>query len=185
MDRRSALRNLALVIGSAALLPRCTMKMPVTHYSHFDVTMDQESLVADMAETIIPKTATPGARDLNLDQFVWLMLNDCSKKADQQAFFKGMGEFNDLTQKLYSKRFSECSKDQKLAVLNTFEKKPGDKDKKDNKYSKDLQAFYGTVKGLTVFGYTESKYFMTKEIVYELVPGRYNAMYPVKNNVKA
>ncbi|MFI5161349.1 MAG: gluconate 2-dehydrogenase subunit 3 family protein [Sphingobacteriales bacterium] len=187
MDRRSALRNLALVVGSAALLPRCTMKMPVRHYSHFDVTMDQESLVADMAETIIPKTTTPGARDLNLDQFVWLMLNDCSKKEDQQAFFKGMGEFNDLTKKLYNKSFSECTKEQKLAVLNTFEKKPAQKNPNpaDDKYSKELHAFFGTVKGLTVFGYTESQYFMTKEIVYELVPGRYNAMYPVKNNVKA
>ncbi len=73
MDRRSALRNLALVIGSAAILPRCTFKSPVVHHIHFDVTMDQETLVADMAETIIPKTTTPGAKELNLDQFVWLM----------------------------------------------------------------------------------------------------------------
>jgi len=183
MDRRSALRNLALVIGSAALLPRCTMKMPVTHYTHFDVTMDQESLVADIAETIIPKTKTPGAKDLNLDKFVWLMLNDCSKKTDQQAFFKGMGEFNDLTKKMYNKSFSECTKNEKLSLLNTFEKKPAQKNPNptDDKYSKELHAFFGTVKGLTVFGYTESQYFMTKEIVYELVPGRYNAHFPVKN----
>ena len=66
------------------------------------------------------------------------------------------------------------SKKEKEDVLKSFEKK-------DNGYSKDLQAFYSTVKGLTVFGYTESKFFMTKEIVYELVPGRYNAYYPVKN----
>ena len=123
--------------------------------------MDQETLVAEsMAETIIPKTTTPGAKDLNLDQFVWLMLDDCSKKADQQAFFKGMDEFNDLTKKTYSKRFSECTKDQKLALLNTFEKKPEQKNPNpgpDAKYSKELHAFFGTVKGLTVFGYTESR----------------------------
>ncbi len=182
MDRRSAIRNLALVIGSAALLPRCTMKSPVVHHKHFDVNMDQEMLVADMAETIIPKTATPGAKDLNLDQFVWLMLDDCSKKADQQAFFKGMGQFNDLTKKTYNKSFSECTKDERLSLLNTFEKKPEQKNPNPNdKYSKELHAFFGTLKGLTVFGYAESQYFMTKEIVYELVPGRYNAHFPVKN----
>ncbi len=113
------------------------------------------------------------------------VLNDCSKKADQQAFFKGMGEWlTDLTQKLYNKRFAECSKQEKLtAVLNTFEKKPEQKNPNppDDKYSKELHGFFGTVKGLTVFGYTESQYFMTKEIVYELVPGRYNAHFPVKN----
>jgi hypothetical protein len=38
------------------------------------------------------------------------------------------------------------------------------------------------VKDQTVFGYTTSKYFMTKQIVYELVPGRYNAYFPVKKH---
>ncbi|MBS1524076.1 MAG: gluconate 2-dehydrogenase subunit 3 family protein [Bacteroidetes bacterium] len=178
MDRRTALKNLALVIGSAALLPRCTEHNPVTHFKNFDVTNDQQSLVADMAETIIPKTGTPGAKDLMLDQFVWLMLDDCTKKDDQKTFFKGMGEFNDLTKKTYNKSFADLDKKQKEDLLNTFEKK-------SNGYSKELNGFFSTVKGLTVFGYTESKYFMTKEIVYELIPGRYNAWLPVKNNIAA
>ncbi|HVW16038.1 MAG TPA: gluconate 2-dehydrogenase subunit 3 family protein [Mucilaginibacter sp.] len=176
MNRRTSLKNLALVIGSAALLPRCTEHNPVAHFTHFDVTNDQESLVADIAEAIIPKTSTPGAKDLNLDKFVWLMLDDCTKKDDQKAFFKGMDEFNDLTKKTYSKSFADLDKKQQEDLLNTFEKK-------DNGYSKELNGFFGKVKGLIVFGYTESKYFMTKEIVYELVPGRYNAWFPVKNNM--
>jgi gluconate 2-dehydrogenase subunit 3-like protein len=187
MDRRTALKNLAFVIGSAALLPYCTEHNPVAHFKSFDVTGDQESLVADIAETIIPKTSTPGAKDLNLDKFIWLMLDDCTKKDDQKAFFKGMGEFNDLTKKTYNKSFADLDKKQKEELLNTFEKKKGAKPDaaNDNKYSKELQGFYGTVKGLTVFGYTESKYFLTKEIVYELIPGRYNARFPVKNNMAA
>lgn len=188
MDRRTALKNLALVVGSAALLPRCTSTNPVAHFKSFDVTSDQQSLVLDIAETIIPKTTTPGAADLGLDKFIWLMLDDCTKKDDQKAFFKGMGEFNELVKKTYNKDFVDCTEQEKLALLNTFEKKkPEQKNPNptDDKYSKDLHAFYGTVKGLTVFGYTESKYFMTKEIVYELVPGRYNAWYPIKNNMKA
>ncbi|MBS1531574.1 MAG: gluconate 2-dehydrogenase subunit 3 family protein [Bacteroidetes bacterium] len=187
MDRRTALKNLALVIGSTALLPRCTSHSSVAHFNSFDVTYDQQSLVLDMAETIIPKTATPGATDLGLDKFIWLMLDDCTKTDDQKAFFKGMGEFSDLVKKTYNKDFADCTKQEKMALLSTFEKKPGDKKdaKPANNYSKELNGFFGTVKGLTVFGYTESQYFMTKEIVYELVPGRYNAMYPVKNNMKA
>ena len=187
MDRRSALKNLAIVIGGTVLLPRCTSHNPVAHFTSFDVSYDQQSLVHDMAETIIPKTSTPGASELELDKFIWLMLDDCTKKDDQKAFYKGMDEFSDLVKKTYNKDFADCTKEEKLSLLKTFEKKPGDK--KDPKpaysYSKELNGFFSTVKGLTVFGYTESKYFMTKEIVYELVPGRYNAMYPVKNNMKA
>lgn len=173
MDRRTAIRNLAFVMGSAALLPYCTTDNPTAHYKHFDVKKDQQDLVADLAETIIPKTTTPGALDLGLDKFVWLMVDDCTKKEDQDAFFKGMTEFNDLTQKMYSKKFNELSQDQKAAVLKTFDK--------NKTYSKELNGFYEKVHGLTVWGYTESKYFMTKEIVYELIPGRYNAHFPVKN----
>ncbi len=183
MDRRSAIRNLAFVMGSAALLPYCTPGKPTAHFTHFDVNLDQQNLVADLAETIIPKTTSPGARDLELDKFVWLMVDDCAKKDEQEAFFKGLGEFNDLVKKSYNKNFSDCTKDEKATLLNTFEKKPSQKNltPTDEKYSKELRGFYGTVHWLTVFGYTESKYFMTREIVWELVPGRYNAYFPVKN----
>jgi hypothetical protein len=174
MDRRTAIRNLALVIGGAALLPACTKHNPTAHFKHFDINLDQYNLVADIAETIIPKTSTPGATELGLDKFVWLMVDDCAKKEDQQAFLKGMAEFNDVPRKMYSKSFADCSKGEKEQVLKSLEKK-------GNSYSKDLQSFYQATKELTVFGYTESKYFMTKEIVYELVPGRYNAYFPVKN----
>lgn len=174
MDRRTAIRNLALVIGGAALLPACTAHNPIAHYKHFDISLDQQSLITDMAETIIPKTNTPGATDLNIYSFIIIMLDDCTKKTDQQAFFKGMGQFNDVPEKMFNKSFANCSKKEKEDVLISFEKK-------DNTYSKELLAFFNTVKGLTVFGYTESKYFMTKQVVYELVPGRYNAYYPVKN----
>ena len=185
MDRRTAIRNLALVIGGAALLPACTKSNPIVHYKHFDIDLDQQTLITDMAETIIPKTTTPGATDLNLYAFIIKMVDDCSPKKEQDSFFKGMGEFNDLTKKTYNKTFAECSAQEKLALLNTFEKKDkkdnGKKGKKEKEEPKDIDVFYGTVKGLTVFGYTESKYFMTKEVVYELVPGRYNAYFPVKN----
>ena len=174
MDRRTAIQNLALVIGGAVLLPACTESHPTAHFKHFDISFDQQSLVTDMAETIIPKTTTPGATDLNLYGFIMKMVDDCTKKKDQEIFIKGMGEFDSVPKKMFNKTFADCSKKEKEDVLKSFEKK-------DSGYSKELQAFYQTVKGLTVFGYTESKYFMTKEIVYELVPGRYNAWYPVKN----
>jgi hypothetical protein len=32
-----------------------------------------------------------------------------------------------------------------------------------------------------VSGYTGSKYFLTQQIVYELVPSRYNGYFPIKD----
>jgi hypothetical protein len=193
MNRRTVIKNLALVIGGAALLPSCMKNNggPSIHLKHLNISVDQENLIGDVCETIIPKTNTPGAKDLNLHLFVLKMLDDCYKKKDQQAFMAGLVEFNDLVKKKYNKSFSDLSAKDREALLTEIEgnaKKQGHNGQPKGRNAKPqknldqlpLNAFYWAVKQQTLFGYTTSQYFMTKEIVYELVPGRYNAHYPVK-----
>jgi hypothetical protein len=103
-----------------------------------------------------------------------------------------MDEFNAMVQKKYSKSFSDLDAKGREAVLTGIEN--GNKPKTGGnkpparrfRPQKDLQvppldAFYWALKQQTIFAYTTSQFFMTKEIVYELVPGRYNAHFPVKN----
>jgi hypothetical protein len=194
MNRRTVIKNLALVIGGAALLPSCIKNNGGSsiHLKHLNISADQESLIGDVCETIIPKTNTPGAKDLNLHLFVLKMLDDCYKKKDQQAFMAGLVEFNNLVKKKYNKSFSDLSVKDREALLTEIEgnakkqRHNGQPQGRNAKPQKNLDplplnAFYWAVKQQTLFGYTTSQYFMTKEIVYELVPGRYNAHYPVKN----
>lgn len=201
MNRRAVIKNLALIVGGAALLPSCIQKTsgPSVSLKNLAINAEQEQLVGDICETIIPKTSTPGAKDLNLPAFVLKMLDDCYKKKDQQAFMTGMGQFEDLVQKKYSKSFSELNVSDREAVLNDLEKSskpvsvPAKSIKPVSEAGKSLPApekkpeipplnlFYGAIKQQTIFGYTNSQYFMTKQIVYELIPGRYNAHFPVKN----
>jgi len=184
MHRRIAIKNLALIIGGAALLPSCVHEngKASIKLTNLDISADQEKLIGDMAETIIPKTNTPGAKDLQLHLFVLKMVDDCATKKDQQSFMTGMAQFNDYVRKRYSNSFSNCTVKQREQILLDIEK---DKDPKSSTYPAELKTFYGAVKGQTVNGYTTSKYFMTKQLVYELVPGRYNAFYPVKQKQTA
>jgi hypothetical protein len=201
MDRRTVIKNLALVIGGAVLLPSCMHKDGTSYVQlkHITLDADQQSLIADICETIIPRTNTPGAKDLNLSAFVLKMLDDCYKKKDQETFVVGLNQFNDMVKKKYNSTFSDLDVKEREALLNTFEKgiKPAGNPQKSIKPVGDAQKsldvpkkkpdvpplnfFYGAVKQQTIFGYTNSKYFMTKQVVYELVPGRYNAHFPVKN----
>lgn len=193
MNRRTVIKNLALVIGGAALLPSC-LRSDGTAYvqlKHIQIDSDHQKLIADMCETIIPKTDVPGAKDLNLHLFVLKMLDDCYKKVDQLAIKKGVDEFDAMVQKKYSQSFSDLAVKDREAVLTAIE--TSQKPKTDNKMPTGsnkpqakpdvppLDAFYWAIKQQTIFGYTTSQFFMTKEIVYELVPGRYNAHFPVKN----
>jgi hypothetical protein len=201
MNRRTVIKNLALIIGGTALLPSCLHPDGTAYVQlkHININADQQKLIADIAETIIPKTGTPGARDLNLHLFVLKMLDDCYTKKDQQAFLAGLAQFSDRVTKQYNKSFSELDPKERENMLTALEKsiKPAKDPQKGIRPVRDseksieapkkkpdvppLNLFYGAIKQQTVFGYTNSQYFMTKLVVYELVPGRYNAHFPVKN----
>jgi hypothetical protein len=194
MNRRAVIKNLALVVGSAVLLPSCLKNggTATIALKHLNLNSDQEKLIGDICETIIPKTNTPGAKDLNLHLFTLKMLDECYTKKDQQTIVKGSTEFDSMVQKKYNQSFSDLSVKDREAVLNGIEqdakkaggvKAPAGRNTKPQKTvdTNPLFAFYWAVKQQTLFGYTTSQYFMTKQVVYELVPGRYNAHFPVKN----
>ncbi|WDF54029.1 gluconate 2-dehydrogenase subunit 3 family protein [Mucilaginibacter sp. KACC 22063] len=192
MDRRTAITNLALIIGGAALLPSCMQDHGKASIAlkKISINGDQEKLLADISETIIPKTDTPGAKDLNLHLFVMKMVDDCFSPDDQKAFTNGLDRFAKDAEAKYNKPFGQCTQVQRENILNELDHKLVEQRKQDKKVNggssptppqDDVLAFYNLVKSQTIFGYTYSKYFMTKQIVYELVPGRYNPHYPVKD----
>jgi hypothetical protein len=193
MNRRTVIKNLALAIGGAVLLPSCLRSDGTSYYQlkHIQLDGDHQKLIAEMCETIIPKTDVPGAMDLNLHVFVLKMLDDCYKKKDQLAIKQGMDEFSAMVQKKYNQAFSDLAVKDREAVLTGIESshkpKAGAKTParsfrpQRNLEVPPLEAFYSAIKQQTIFAYTTSQFFMTKEIVYELVPGRYNAHFPVKN----
>ncbi len=201
MNRRAVIKNLALLAGGAVLLPSCLKENGHSGISLKKIKLDddQQTLIGDISETIIPKTNTPGAKDLNVHLFVLKMMDDCYSKADQQKIVQGAGEFNDMIKKKNGKSFSDLDAKDREAALLALEKSmkpvhaPAKSIKPVGEGQKSAPApekkpeipplafFYGAVKQQTIFGYTNSKYFMTKQIVYELVPGRYNAHFPVKN----
>jgi hypothetical protein len=194
MDRRTVIKNLALVLGGAVLLPSCIHKDRTSYVQlkHININADPQNLIADIAETIIPKTNTPGAKELNLPAFVLKMIDDCYNKKGQQSIMAGMEAFTALVKNKYSKSFGELDVKDREDILTDIENSgktnaPGSKapvrsfKPRKNPGQQPLDAFYWAIKQQTIFAYTTSQYFMTKEIVYELVPGRYNAHFPVKN----
>lgn len=179
MNRRIAIRNMALILGSAAVLPSCLSDKgkPVVQLKHLKIDAEQETLVNNLAETILPKTETPGAMDLGINLFVFKMIDDCYDKEHRANFITGLGDFAAEAKKQLGKSFNDSTAKERTEFVSGIDKKSKDEKHKDNT---KLMAFYRMVKDQTVFGYTTSKYFMTKQIVYELVPGRYNAYFPVK-----
>jgi Gluconate 2-dehydrogenase subunit 3 len=128
--------------------------------------------LAELAETIIPKTDTPGAKDISAHLFALMMVDDCYKKEDQQKFLAGLKAFEAETKKQFNKSFTDCSQAERETLLTELDaKKAG---------NADLEYFYGTTKRLTVQAYTTSKFYLTNIQVYKLVPGKYYGCVPIK-----
>ena len=90
-----------------------------SHLKHFfKISASQENLLSEIVETIIPKTDTLGAKDLNVHQFTIKMVADCYDKKSQETFSKGFDLVDAAAKRGFSKTFIECDGKQKLEVLN-------------------------------------------------------------------
>lgn len=175
MERRLAIKQILFLAGGVALLPSCLRDSGKSSIAltNIDVSLDQEHLLAEIAETIIPATSTPGAKALNLHLFTLKMLDDCYEKEDQSLFFKGLDALQDRSEEQFSRSFQKLTAAERQQLLVGIEK--------DQQASAEIKKFYDVMKSKTIEGYLSSKYVMTNLVVWELVPGRYNPYYPVKS----
>jgi hypothetical protein len=141
-----------------------TVSLPHSFFSP-----QQEAVLAALTETIIPKTDTPGAKALNVHQFIQKVVADCYDKTAQEKFQKGLDTADDLAKKSFGKSLSEGDPTQQAAVFAQISQSS----------DSDLKNFYSMVKGLTIKGYLNSEYVMTNLTHFEFMPGRYHGCVPV------
>ncbi len=172
ITRRDAIRN-CLIISVGALVPSCLQEKskPAIAYKHLSIDGNQERLISEVSETIIPVTDTPGAKDTYTHLFVLKMLDDTYTEDEQQQFIKGMKEFEKLSQKKFDKSFVDCNALQREELVR--------KNINSKEVSEDVSAFFKIMKKLTVQGYMTSKYYLTNVQTYKLVPGKYYGCIPV------
>lgn len=177
INRRLAVRHLTILAGAAALLPGCLSHSQEEQKAayplrHVAMSASQEKLLAEVCETLIPKTSTPGAKELSLNLYVLKMLDDCTPAKDQQTFMAGLGKFDEAAKKQLGQSFEASTAAQRASLLQRIDQQP-------KAFPEAVVAFYRAARQLAIDGYTGSKYFMTKQVVYELIPGRYDGYFPI------
>ncbi|UZR98079.1 gluconate 2-dehydrogenase subunit 3 family protein [Chondrinema litorale] len=190
MNRRTLLKNLGLIASGALILPSCDFsedKVPIA-LNNLKVTVEQEELLALLVDTILPKSEEiPGAKDLGVQNFVWVMVDDCMPKKQQEIFINGLNQFGRYTEKFKETSFAKLKPEEKIPYLTEIlEKKPTeapvkqmkqDADKEElppESYLGDIQYFLNTSKRYTVQGFLQSQYVMTELMPYALVPGSHS-----------
>src|SRR3954453_4432559 len=175
ITRRDAIKHCLMIAVAGALVPSCKQEKskPSIAYRHLSIDGNDEKLITEVSETIIPATDTPGAKDTYTHLFVLKMLDDCYTKDEQQKFLKGMKEFEKISQKKFDKSFVNCN------LLQREELVRNNINSKD--VGQDVSTFFNIMKKLTVQGYMTSKYYLTDVQVYKLVPGKFHGCVPVSS----
>jgi hypothetical protein len=177
MERRTLLKCLVVIAGGSAVLPACRHKESKASVllKNMSVTAEQEIMLAEFSETIIPASSTPGAKDTYAHLFALRMLDDCYEKEEQQKFTRGLKAVEEMVKDKHNTTFVKATAAQRADILTALENKKG---------SDAAQDFYKLMKNLTIQGWLTSKPVMGGIFNYELVPGRYNPAVPVKTIIR-
>lgn len=192
-----ALLTGAVVIGGDVFLSGCK----TTDKKVAGFTAENIALLDEVGETIIPATDTPGAKAANIGAFMQTMVRDCYTEAEQDIFYQGMSQLNEVCQKKNNKSFLECSPEQRKALLVTLEKEAKDynilRDEKEKVSRENARKtnnpdyvgtpthYYSMMKQLTLWGYFTSEIGSKKALRFLPVPGKYIGDYPYKKGDKA
>lgn len=153
---------MALAVGGIMLLPACEPGLKKASVESY-LTPDQDKLLAEVVDTLIPATDTAGAKELDVHLFVKKVVRDCYEKEVQELLAKGLDILEKTTRKEYGSSFLQAKSEQRLSMLEKMERSE----------EKDSKAFFSLVKELTIQGYTTSEYVLTRLTGYQMAPGHY------------
>jgi gluconate 2-dehydrogenase gamma chain len=183
MDRREALQRTAMMLGYAVSAPAMMgilngcKATPELAYKPVFLTEDMARLVAEVAEIIIPKTDTPGAKDVGVPAFIDKMLGECYKKEDQDRFVKGATDFDADAKSTYGDTFIDCDAEKQKELVYKYHSEAIAAMKSDAP-PKD-RPFILMMKELTMLGFFSSEPGATQVLQYEPVPGAYKGCVPL------
>jgi hypothetical protein len=173
MNRREAIQRITLMMGGvlSVQLNAGLMGQVINTGGSVSVSADQQMLLAEVADTIIPTTDTPGAKAAGVEQFIVRVVRDCYQKDEQERFYAGLAKLDAESKAEHGKGFAELD----AAARNEMVKRA----------TVNNRDFFKEMKQLTVAGYFTSEIGATKALEYLPIPGRFEGDVPMKPGQKA
>lgn len=215
ITRREAILRVGVLLGGVALvggsglITGCREKNTDAPF-----TADEVGFLDEVADTILPPTATPGAKAAKTGAFMALMVTDGYSAGDRKAFREGMQRLDDASRKAYNVSFVKATPPQRLALLEVVDREQkAETDARKAKELKKVQAFladqraqaapgpdvnaasaitaekpahyFRMMKELALLGYFTSEIGCTQAQRYVESPGHYDPCVPYHPGDKA
>lgn len=186
MNRREALSRVAVLVGGSIVgaeffLSGC--KPGDKAAAGLPLSAEDIAYLDEIAETILPATSTPGAKDAKVGAFMNTMVMDCYEEKDQKIFLEGMGKLNAACSKMHGHDFMKATPEHRKELLTALDKEA--KDYQKSKKPEDPAHYFSLMKQLTLLGFFTSEVGATKALRYIAVPGKYEGCIPYKKGDKA
>jgi hypothetical protein len=200
ITRRDVIQRVTAMLGGVALaggdrllafsfddeaLTR-TLAQGVGAFSAADV-----ALLDEIAETILPETATPGAKAAKTGAFMALMVTDVYTDRSREVFRTGMRQLDESCTAATGVAFMSATPAQRLTVLQALDREQ--KAAMDarlpapaNRYPPQVAAFdepahyFRMMKELALLGFFTSEIGCTRALRYIEAPGRFDPCAPHK-----
>jgi hypothetical protein len=173
MDRRALLRSAILLVGgSLAGLPGELLAQSAKPARFF--TPAQFATLSEAADIIVPRTDTPGAKDAGVPDYLdQLMIHWASK--ERQAQFRSLVDELDASARAAGAALPALPQPKRVEVVRAFD-------------AEKLEAYdpvYTKFKELILTLYYLSEAGATKELRYELIPGKWEPWTEVAADTRA
>lgn len=183
MNRRELLKLITAatgtaLIGSTGVIAGCASKEEAAS-SHVFSERDLR-LLDEVAETILPRTDTPGAKDAEVGRFMTVFVRDCYSPEEQAIFHNGMVQLDGAANERYGAAFLELGEQQRIEFIQAL-----DVEGITVAAAGGAPHYFTMMKQLTLFGFFTSRVGATQVLRYVAVPGRYDGCMPYEKGDRA
>jgi glucoside 3-dehydrogenase (cytochrome c) hitch-hiker subunit len=216
ITRREAILRVTALLGGVALVGGSALLTGCRPDANSDApfTADEVAFLDEVADTILPRTSTPGAKDAQTGAFMAMMVRDTYSARDRKIFRDGMRAIDDASRKAHNVPFMQATPQQRLAVLEPIDRDQKaysdtiklEKRTKDLAYLTDQRQeaapgaevgpatavtqdkpthYFRMMKELALLGFFTSEIGATQALRYVESPGRFEPCVPYTPGEKA
>ena len=206
MERRELLKMIAAATGMAFVggeVWAAGLTTPVAAGSKSLFSAGDIALLDEIAETILPKTSTPGAKDAGCGAQMAVQITDCYNAKEQGWIVDGLKQLRARSQQEFKLDFMQLSKEQRHQLLVTLDAEAKARTaaiyaandstnaranaaaSKTAKAVDNTPHYFTLLKQLTLFVFFTSKVGATEVLRYSAIPGKYDGNLPYKKGDRA
>lgn len=172
MDRRTAIKNTALLMGGTLAASSILGVMngckadPANRFNPVFLKSKEASILEALVDGIIPPTETPGAAEAGVPAFIDTMMAEYYPEKERQIFRDGLAKLDEDAKSKFNLSFVKLEASQREALLSEYDKRAY----MNNNGESD---FFRMTKELTLLGYFTSEDGATKALYFDPVPENY------------